>query len=117
MFAVKTVIIPLKQKRTQFQHKPLQKIKKEYSKEVKKAAAMAAVANFLKAKKAVQNQLGNTSGEISGDLVNDGAGFIKVIVQNLMEALKTEIKKLAISVFTSILGFLVSIISSMLRYL
>lgn len=86
--------------------------KKEYSKETKKAARLAAVSNFLRAKKITQNQLGNMSGEVTGDLVKDGAGFLQVITQSLMEAFKTKIKAAVISAAASFFGFVASLISA-----
>lgn len=86
--------------------------KKEYSKETKKAARIASVSNFLRAKKITQNQLGNMSGEVTGDLAKDGAGFLQVITQSLMEAFKTKIKAAVISAFASFFGFLASLISA-----
>ena len=86
--------------------------KKEYSKETKKAARITAVSNFLRAKKITQNQLGNMSGEVTGDLVKDGAGFLQVITQSLMEAFKTKIKAAVISAAASFFGFVASLISA-----
>lgn len=91
--------------------------KKEHSKETKKAARITAVSNFLRAKKITQNQLGNMSGEVTGDLVKDGAGFLQVITQSLMEAFKTKIKAAIISALASFLGFLGSIISAIAPFI
>ena len=87
-------------------------IKKEYSDETKKAARLAAVSNFLRAKKITQNQLGNMSGEVTGDLVKDGAGFLQVITQNLLEAIKTKIKVAVISAAAAFFGFVASLVSA-----
>lgn len=86
--------------------------KKEYSKETKKAARIAAVSNFLRAKKNIQNQLGNMSGEVTGDLIKDGAGFLQIITQSLMEAFKTKIKAAVISAAASFFGFVASLVSA-----
>lgn len=91
--------------------------KKEYSKETKKAARIAAVSNFLRAKKITQNQLGNMSGEVTGDLVKDGAGFLQVITQSLMEVFKAKLKAAVISAIASFASFLASIISAIAPYL
>jgi len=91
--------------------------KKEYSKETKKAARIAAVSNFLRAKKITQNQLGNMSGEVTGDLVKDGAGFLQVITQSLMEIFKAKLKAAVISAIASFASFIASIISSIAPYL
>lgn len=91
--------------------------KKEYSKETKKAARITAVSNFLRAKKITQNQLGNMSGEVTGDLVKDGAGFLQVITQSLMEAFKTKIKAAVISAAASFFGFVASLISAIVPLL
>ena len=91
--------------------------KKEHSKETKKAARITAVSNFLRAKKITQNQLGNMSGEVTGDLVKDGAGFLQVITQSLMEAAKAKIKAALISALASFASFLASIISALAPYL
>ena len=86
--------------------------KKEYSAETKKAAKITAVSNFLRAKKITQNQLANMSGQVTGDLVKDGAGFLQIITQSLMEAFKTKVKTAVISAFASFFGFLASLMSA-----
>lgn len=91
--------------------------KKEYSKETKKAARIAAVSNMLRAKKVTQNQLGNMSGEVTGDLLKDGAGFLQVIMESLKEAMKTKVKAAVISAAASFFGFLASIISAIAPFI
>lgn len=91
--------------------------KKEYSKETKKAARIAAVSNMLRAKKITQNQLGNMSGEVTGDLLKDGAGFLQVIMESLKEAMKTKVKAAVISAAASFFGFLASIISAIAPFI
>lgn len=91
--------------------------KKEYSQETKKAARIAAVSNMLRAKKVTQNQLGNMSGEVTGDLLKDGAGFLQVIMESLKEAMKTKVKAAVISAAASFFGFLASIISAIAPFI
>lgn len=73
--------------------------KKAEKKEVKKAAAVAAVSKMFEAKKNVQNQLGDMSGQSSGDLMKDGStGLLQTMTGALKELLLGAARKMAVVV-------------------
>lgn len=73
--------------------------KKAERKEVKKAAAVAAVSKMFEAKKNVQNQLGDMSGQSSGDLMKDGStGLLQTMTGALKELILGAARKMAIVV-------------------
>lgn len=77
------------EKLTQAKEKKKEAKRKE-SKERKKAAAMAAASGVFRAKKNMQNQLGDMSGQGTGDLLKDG-------MTGLMDTLTDGIKGLAVA--------------------
>ena len=60
--------------------------KKSENKEIRKAAAMTAVAKMFNAKRNMQNQLGDMSGQGTGDLLKDGSsGLLQTFISGMKE--------------------------------
>lgn len=73
--------------------------KKAERKEIKKAATVAAVSKMFEAKKDMQNQLGDMSGQSSGDLMKDGSsGLLHTMSGALKEIILGASRKMAIAV-------------------
>lgn len=69
--------------------------RKQQKKELKKAAAKTAVANVIKSKREVQNQMADVSGNNNtGDLLHDGSqGIISAVTSTITNAIKNAIKR------------------------
>lgn len=67
--------------------------KKGERKEVKKAATRTAVAKMLESKKDLQNQIGDLSGQTSGDLLKDGSAGLLTTFINTFKQSATHIAK------------------------
>lgn len=89
----------------------------EKKKATKKAATIAAVANFLRMKKSFQNDVGDMSGEVSGDLLRDGRGFLGAISEGIKTFIFTQIKSWIISAISAFLGFIVNVLVAFLPLL
>lgn len=71
---------------------------KSEKKEVRKAAAVAAVSKMFDAKKNMQNQLGDMSGQVSGDLMKDGStGLLQTMTNTFKELILGAARKMAIA--------------------
>lgn len=82
-------------------------LKKEASKEQRKAATKTAVANMFQAKKELSNQL--SSDKVTGDAFKDGnTGFMKVMTEylNPMHYVKKLSAKIGAAILPYILGFM-----------
>lgn len=72
--------------------------KKGERKEVKKAATRTAVAKMLESKKDLQNQIGDLSGQTSGDLLKDGsAGLLTTVINTFKQSATHIAKKIGLS--------------------
>lgn len=84
--------------------------KNSKNKELKKAAATTAVAKMLNAKKNMQNQLGDMSGQGTGDLIKDGSsGLVQTFVNSLKQGVAYAFKAIGSAIWKcigSILGTL-----------
>ena len=79
--------------------------KKSERKEVRKAAAYTAAAKMFEGKRDIQNQLGDMSGQSTGDLIKDGSsGLLKTITSTL--------KQSAVNVFKGIGGKIIKYLAS-----
>ncbi len=93
--------------------------KKANREEVRKAATMTAVANFIRNKKNLRNDI---TGESSGDIMHDGQGailmtiisLIKTAVSNLARKIATKIASMIVHSLISLIGFLCTTIIPML---
>lgn len=84
---------------------------KAKSKEVRKAAATKSVANMLNAKKNMQNQLGDMSGQTSGDLMKDGmSGLLQTMVNGAKEVMMQLVGKAVNTVWKWLISILSPII-------
>ncbi|MDY4838369.1 MAG: NlpC/P60 family protein [Lachnospiraceae bacterium] len=69
---------------------------KKKSKEVRRAAAAVALSNVIASKRALQNEIGDFSGNVSGDLLKDGSsGLLSVAVAGV----KNTAKNLTVTIF------------------
>lgn len=85
--------------------------KKGERKEVKKAATRTAVAKMLESKKDLQNQIGDLSGQTSGDLLKDGSAGLLTTVINTFKQSATHIeKKLGLSMLKVLSSLLIPLL-------
>lgn len=85
-------------------------VKKAESKATKRAAAMAAVSNMLRAKKELQNSVGNMNA--TGDLVKDGStGLVKAAISGIKSFIANKIRGILIKAVSAIVGALLHILS------
>ena len=77
--------------------------KKGERKEVKKAATRTAVAKMLESKKDLQNQIGDLSGQTSGDLLKDGsAGLLTTVINTFKQSATQIAKKIGLSMLKAL---------------
>lgn len=77
--------------------------KKAERKEVKKAATRTAVAKMLESKKDLHNQIGDLSGQSSGDLLQDGsAGLLTTVINTFKQSATHIVKKIGLSLLKAI---------------
>lgn len=84
---------------------------KAKSKEIRKAAATKSVANMLNAKKNMQNQLGDMSGQTTGDLMKDG---MSGLLQTMVNSAKQVMMQLTRKAVSTVWKWLVSILSPLI---
>ena len=85
--------------------------KKEERKEVKKAATRTAVAKMLESKKDLHNQVGDLSGQTSGDLLKDGsAGLLTTVVNTFKQSATHVAKKIGLSLMKTIASLITPLI-------
>lgn len=76
---------------------------KSEKKEIRKAATVAAVSKMFDAKKNMQNQLGDMSGQVSGDLMKDGStGLLQTMTNIFKELILGAARKVAIAIGNAI---------------
>lgn len=84
--------------------------KKGDKKALKKMATRTAVAKFLSAKKNVQNQLGDMSGEGTGDLVRDGStGLLATMTDTIKQLLSSALMSVGSAVWKGLTALLSTI--------
>ena len=80
-------------------------------KEVKKAATRTAVAKMLESKKDLHNQVGDLSGQTSGDLLKDGsAGLLTTVVNTFKQSATHVAKKIGLSLMKTIASLITPLI-------
>lgn len=85
--------------------------KKGERKEVKKAATRTAVAKMLESKKDLHNQVGDLSGQTSGDLLKDGSAGLLTTVANTFKQSATHVaKKIGLSLMKTIASLITPLI-------
>ena len=85
-------------------------VKKAENKAVRKAAATAAVANMLRAKKEIQNAVGDMNP--TGDLMKDGsAGMLRAAISGIKSAIVNKIRGIMIKAFSAIMAGLLHIVT------
>lgn len=85
--------------------------KKSERKEVKKAATRTAVAKMLESKKDIQNQIGDLSGQTSGDLLKDGsAGLLTTVINTFKQSATHLAKKVGMTLLKKISLLLVPLL-------
>lgn len=87
------------------------KAKEEKKKKLKKAGAVVALSQTLFAKKNIQNDFADASGQGTGDLVKDGSGgLLRTVTDGVMTAVRTIVKAVSaklLAVIASAFSFLV----------
>ena len=93
-----------RKKELQEKKKEKKSAKKEKNKKVKKAASRTAAARLFESKSKIQNQLGDMSGEGTGNLLKDGSSGLLSVFSNMAKDIGQAILKKIMQMLGSFLG-------------